>query len=183
MPQQLQHSNHSNSSMLFWQEMALIAESSNTSIPSTPNSNITIPYPIPSSAFRSLAMVENSEIISLMQRMDHSAHSILQLSREFQALLDGVLAKANLLWNKIESAPSAWNIPIKHSNIPTLCQSIISGLSTLSNNTKLLNIEADEIMEWCVDYDAHDQSLVSNFCAITPRIESARNSGSTDPLV
>ncbi len=66
------------------------------------------------------------------------------LSREFQALLAGVLAKANLLWNKIDSAPSAWNIPIEHSNIPTLCQSIISGLSTLSNNTKLLNIEADK---------------------------------------
>jgi hypothetical protein len=118
-----------------------------------------------------------------MQRMDHSAPSILQLSREFQALLDGVLAKANLLWYKIDSAPCAWNIPIEHSNIPMLRQSIISGLSTLSNITKLPNIEADEIMEWCVNDVAHDQSLVSNFCAIAPRIKSARNSGSTDPLV
>ncbi len=83
--------------------------------------------------------MDNSEIISLMQRMDHLAHSVLQLSREFQALLDGVLAKANLLWNKIDSAPCAWNIPIEHSNIPMLRQSIISGLSTLSNNIKLLN--------------------------------------------
>ncbi len=60
-------------------------------------------------------MVDNSEIISLMQRMDHLAHSILQFLREFQALLDGVLAKANLLWYKIDSAPSAWDIPIEHS--------------------------------------------------------------------
>jgi hypothetical protein len=130
-----------------------------------------------------LAMVDSSEIISLMQCIDHSAHSILQLPREFQALLDGVLAKANLLWNKIDSAPCAWNIPIEHSNIPMLRQSIISGLSTLSNNTKLLDIEADEIMEWCVNDVAHDQSLVSNFCDIAPSIKSARNSGSTDPLV
>jgi hypothetical protein len=179
MPQQL-HSNHSTSSMLFGQEqeMALIAESSNTCIPSMPDSDIIIPYPIPSSAFRSLTTVDNSEIISLMQHMDHSAHSILQLSREFQALLDGVPRTLPRLLGV-----SAWNIPIEHSNIPMLCQSIISGLSTLSNNTKLLNIEADEIMEWCVDDVAHDQSLVSNFCAIAQRIESACNSGSIDPLV
>jgi hypothetical protein len=47
-------------------------------------------------------MADNSEIISLMQRIDHLAHSILQLSRKYQALLDGVLSKANLLWNQRE---------------------------------------------------------------------------------
>jgi hypothetical protein len=163
--------------------MALIAESSNTSILGMPDSDITIPYPIPSSTFRSLGTVDNSEIISLMQIMDHFAQSILQLSREFQALFDGVLAKTNLLWNKIDSTLSAWDIPIEHSNIPMLRQSIIPGLPTLSNNTKLLKIEADETMEWCVNDVAQDQSLVSNFCAIAPKIKSACNSGSTDPLV
>ncbi len=69
----------------------------------------------------------------------------------------------------MNTAPSSWDLPIEHSNIPALCHRILSGLSTLINQVTLLNKVAEDIVEWCVNDVALYPSLLSGFHQIASR--------------
>jgi hypothetical protein len=71
-------------------------------------------------------------------------------------------------------AQSSWKIPIQYWDIPSLRNSIHSGLSTLINHAKLLNKKADDMMESCVDEVAANPSLSSDFHTMASKIEHAR---------
>ncbi len=71
-------------------------------------------------------------------------------------------------------APSSLDIPIQYWDILSLRNSIHSGLSTLINHAELLNKEADDMMESCVDEVAANPSFLSYFRIMASKIEHAR---------
>ena len=93
-----------------------------------------------------------------------------------------MLVTAQHLWIQVDMAPSSLDIPIQHWDIPSLRNSIHSGLSTLINHAELLNKEADDMMESCVDEVAANPSFLSDFCTMASKIEHARKKRKALPM-
>ncbi len=85
-----------------------------------------------------------------------------------------MLDKAQLLWGQVDSAASSWDIPIEHSNIPSLHHSIHLGLCVLISQAKLLNKEADDIMMLL------PINPLSDIHGIAPKIEFAQKKKDTN---